>query len=45
MDQLNLRFDSRRVQAASAPHEPDARRLMRQARRSPSDTTEWGEVE
>ncbi|MGB5808001.1 Y-family DNA polymerase [Castellaniella sp.] len=44
VDALNQRFGSRMVQVASALHEADARWLMRQAHRSPSYTTVWGEV-
>ncbi|GAA0238050.1 translesion error-prone DNA polymerase V subunit UmuC [Castellaniella daejeonensis] len=44
VDQLNQRFGSRMIQVASALHEPDARWLMRQAHRSPSYTTQWGDV-
>src|SRR5690606_21279448 len=42
--QLHQRFGSRMIAVASALHEPDARWLMRQAQRSPSYTTQWGDV-
>ena len=44
VDRLNQRFCRRMTQVASALHEPDARWLMRQAHRSPSYTTVWGDV-